>query len=297
MFLFMGQRKAFHALATMCRLLGVSPSGYYAWRGRAPSAHARRDEELTSRIRQVHQASRGTYGAPRVHAEMTLGQGLRCGRKRVARLMRAAGLAGVHRRRHRGITHRDPRRPLFPDRVQRNFTPPGPNQLWVADLTQHRTAEGWLYAGVVLDAFSRRVIGWAMGERPVADLAVHAVTMAVRQRRPRVGTVHHSDHGSQYTALGFGRTLRAAGLAGSMGKVGDARDNAVAESFFATLQTELLDRCAWQTRRQLQTAFFDYVEVFYNRQRRHSTLGYLSPVAYERRSNPHQESAMLRPTA
>ncbi len=297
MFLFMGQHKAAHSLVTMCRLLGVSPSGFYAWRCRAPSAHAQRDAELTLRIRQVHQASRETYGAPRVHAEMTLGHGLRCGRKRVARLMRAAGLMGVHRRRYRGMTRRDPRRPLFPDRVQRDFTPPEPNRLWVADLTQHRTAEGWLYAGVVLDAFSRRVIGWAMGERPVTELAVNAVTMAVRKRRPGVGTVHHSDHGSQYTALSFGRTLRGAGMKGSMGSIGDARDNAVAESFFATLQTELLDRYAWQTRQQLQTAFFDYVEVFYNRQRRHSTLGYLSPAEYERRWNAHQQSTMLRPTA
>ena len=180
--------------------------------------------------------------------------------------------------------------------MQRDFTPAAPNRLWVADLTQHRTAEGWLYAGVVLDAFSRRVIGWAMDERPIVELAINALTMAVRNRRPSAGTVHHSDHGAQYTALAFGKTLRAASMQGSMGSVGDALDNAVAESFFATLQTELLDRHAWQTRRQLQTAFFDYVEVFYNRRRRHSRLDYLSPAEYEGRWNAQQQSAaMLQP--
>lgn len=294
MFRFMAREKAQHSVVTMCRLLSVSLSGFYAWRCRAPSAHAQRDAALTARIRRIHQASRTTYGAPRVHAELRLGQDVRCSRKRIARLMRAAGITGIHRRRSRGCTRRDPRRPLFPDHVQRDFTPLAPNRLWVADLTQHRTNEGWLYAGVVLDAFSRRVIGWALDERPLTDLAVNAVTMAVRNRRPCPGTVHHSDHGAQYTALAFGKTLQAAGMQGSMGRVGDALDNAVAESFFATLQTELLDRRPWQTRQELQTAFFDYVEAFYNRQRRHSTLGYLSPAEYEGRWNARQHAGILR---
>jgi transposase InsO family protein len=278
MFLFVAQEKAHHPVTRLCRLLGVSPSGYYAWRRRGPSTRARRDAELMAQIQRVHQASRGVYGAPRVHAELTLGHGIACGRKRVARLMRTAGLVGVHRRRHHGMTRRDPRRSLFPDRVRRDFTPPAPDRLWVADLTQHRTAEGWLYAGVVLDAFSRRVIGWAMGDRPVTELAVNGLTMAIRNRRPELGTVHHYDHGAQYTGLAFGRTLQAAGLQGSMGHVGDALDNAVAESFLATLQTELLDRRSWSTRQQLRSAIFDYIKGFYNRQRRHSTLGYLSPA-------------------
>ncbi|MCH7706834.1 MAG: IS3 family transposase, partial [Chloroflexi bacterium] len=244
-----------------------------------------------------HQASRGSDGAARVRAGLTLGQGIACGRKRVARLMRVVGLAGIHRRRHHGMTRRDPRRPLFPDRVQRDFTPSAPDRLWVADLTQHRTAEGWLYAGVVLDAFSRRVIGWAMDERPITGLAVNSLRMAVRNRRPGPWTVHHSDHGAQYTALAFGRALQAAGLQGSMGHVGSALDNAVAESFFATLQTELLDRHSWSTRQQLRSAIFDYIEGFYNRQRRHSTLGYLSPAEYERRWNDQGTSVMLGPAA
>jgi transposase InsO family protein len=297
MFLFVTQEKAHHSVTRLCRLLGVSTSGYYAWRCRGPSARARRDAELVARIEHVHRVSRGIYGAPRIHAELTLGQDIACGRKRVARLMRVAGLSGVHRRRRHGMTRRDPRRPLFPDRVQRDFTPSAPNRLWVADLTQHRTSEGWLYAGVVLDAFSRRVIGWAMDERPVTELAVNGLTMAVRNRRPGPGAVHHSDHGAQYTALAFGRTLQAAGLQGSMGRVGDALDNAVAESFFATLQTELLDRWSWSTRQQLRSAIFDYIEGFYNRHRRHSTLGYLSPAEYERRWKDQRTSAMLSPIA
>ncbi len=297
MFLFVTQEKAHHSVTRLCRLLGVSTSGYYAWRCRGPSARARRDAELVARIEHVHRVSRGIYGAPRIHAELTLGQDIACGRKRVARLMRVAGLSGVHRRRRHGMTRRDPRRPLFPDRVQRDFTPSAPNRLWVADLTQHRTSEGWLYAGVVLDAFSRRVIGWAMDERPVTELAVNGLTMAVRNRRPGPGAVHHSDHGAQYTALAFGRTLQAAGLQGSMGRVGDALDNAVAESFFATLQTELLDRWSWSTRQQLLSAIFDYIEGFYNRHRRHSTLGYLSPAEYERRWKDQRTSAMLSPIA
>lgn len=294
MFRFVAEQKAQHPVRTLARLLGVSPSGYYAWRQRGPSPQAQRDAELSTCIRAIHQASRGTYGAPRVHAELRLGQGIRCGRKRVARLMHTAGLAGIHRRHTRGCTRRDPRRPLFPDRVRRDFQPLAPNRLWVADLTQHRTLEGWLYAGVVLDAFSRRVIGWALDQRPLTELTVNAVCMAVRNRRPPAGTVHHSDHGAQYTAVRFGVTLQAAGLQGSMGGLGDARDNAVAESFFATLQTELLDRQVWRTRQQLQTAFFEYVEVFYNRQRRHSTLGYLSPVEHERRWDAQQQVAYTR---
>src|SRR5690625_3496851 len=183
-----------------------------------------------------------------MHAELTLGMGLRCSKNRVARLMGLAGLEGVHRRKHRGMTRRRPGAPLRPDLVNREFCAPAPNRLWVADMTQHKTGEGWLYVAAVVDAFSRRVVGWAMGDRPVADLAVKAVNMAVWNRRPGRGVIHHSDHGSQYTALSFGRTLRNEGIVGSMGTVGDALDNALAESFFATLQTELLDRHCWPTR-------------------------------------------------
>lgn len=264
-------------------MLGVSTSGYYAWRRRGPSARAIGDAELTERIVLIHEASGGIYGAPRVHAELVMGQGIRCSRKRVARLMREAGLVGVHRRRRRGTTRRDPARQPHPDLVRRVFTPTEPNRLWVADLTQHATVEGWLYTAAVLDVFSRLVVGWAMGERPVAELVVDALNMALWNRRPGPGLIHHSDHGAQYTSLVFTRRLQETGILGSMGTVGDALDNAVAESFFATLQTELLDRRSWPTRQALSSAIFAYVEGFYNRRRRHSALGYLSPAEFERK--------------
>jgi len=267
----------------MCRFLGVSTSGYYAWVGRGPSSRARQDEELLGRIRKIHKDSRGIYGAPRIHAELVLGHGVRCSRKRVARLMRVAGLVGVHRRRLHGCTRRDEKKQPQPDLVQRQFERSGPNQLWVADLTQHRTGEGWLYLATVLDVFSRPVVGWATDGRAKAELVVNALNMAVWNRRPGQGVIHHSDHGSQYTSVAFTERLDKVGLKGSMGTVGDALDNAAAESFFATLQTELLDQGRRATRRELTTALFDYIEVFYNRVRRHSALGQLSPEEYERK--------------
>jgi putative transposase len=265
----------------MCRHLGVSTSGYYAWRGRPLSARALADAELTARIDKIYAQSRGTYGAPRVHAELALDYGVRCGRKRVARLMRCAGLEGVHRRRRQGLTKRDPRAEPSEDLVERAFRPTEPDSLWVADITQQRCWDGWLYVAVVIDAFSRRVVGWSMAEHLRTELVLDALNMAVAHRRPDPGVVHHSDHGCQYTSLAFGRRLREAGVVGSMGSVGDCFDNAVAESFFATLECELLDRRSWPTRRELATEVFDFVEVFYNRRRRHSTLGYLSPADYE----------------
>ena len=229
-FRFVAREKAQHPVRILCRVLEVSTSGFYHWLRRGPSARERRDAALLSLLRTLHRTSRGTYGVPRMYAELTLGQGLRCSRKRVARLMRAAGLLGIHRRRLHGITRREPRRPLFPDLVARQFLPAQPNRLWVADLTQHRTGAGWFYAGVVLDAFSRRVVGWSTGERPDAALAVDALTLAVNQRRPGPGRVHHSDHGALYTSLTFGHTLQAAGIHGSMGRLGSAYDNAVASA-------------------------------------------------------------------
>jgi len=273
----------------MCKVLAVSRSGYYAWRSRGQSARTDQDAELLRRIRDIHEESRGTYGAPRIHAELVLGQGIRCSRKRVARLMRLAGLVGVHRRRSGRRARRAKNQQRQPDLVGRDFTSPGPDRLWVADLTQHMTGEGWLYLATVLDVFSRRVVGWAMGSRATTELALRALDMAVWNRGPRPGVIHHSDHGSQYTSLAFTARMSEAGVLGSMGTVGDALDNAAAESFFATLQTELLDRFSWPTRQSLMTAIFSYIEGFYNRKRRHSTLGYLSPKDYER--------VMLKPKA
>lgn len=282
-----------HPIAMMCRVLGVSTSGYYAWRVRDVSARARHDTKLRTLIVEIHQASRGTYGAPRIQAELALGHGIHCSKKRIARLMREAGLIGVHRRRLHGCTRRDPSREAYPDLVHREFTAAAPDQLWVGDLTQHPTDEGWLYLAVVIDAFSRMVVGWAMGNRAVADLVVDAVNMAVWNRRPAGGVIHHSDHGAQYTSLVFGRRLQEAGILGSMGTVGDALDNAVAESFYATLQTELLDRQSWPTRPRLRSAIFEYIEVFYNRRRRHSTLGYLSPAEFDHNSQSRAKTAVI----
>ncbi len=238
---------------------------------------------LTAKIRAIHEASRGTYGPPRILAELRDEHDIRTSRKRVARLMRAAGLKGVDRRKNQAKPKPNPKRPVFDDLLGRNFTTTAPNRTWIADITQHMTAEGWLYLSVVLDLFSRKVVGWAMGDHLRGELVICALEMAVLTRNPERGLVHHSDHGSQYTSLAFGKHLKDAGILGSMGTVGEALDNAVVESFFASLQTEVLDRYGWESRAQLRTAIFEYLEVFYNRQRRHSALGYLTPAEFERR--------------
>ena len=268
-------------MATLCRLLGVSRSGYYAWRQRPPSARARADQELTRQIRAIHEQSRGTYGAPRIGAELRE-RGVVCSRKRVARLLRLAGLQGCHRRKGPAAP-RTPGLPLAPDLVQRQFTAAAPDRLWVADITYVPTWAGFLYLAVVLDVHSRRVVGWAMADHLRSELVIEAVDMAVWRRRPTEGVIHHSDQGSQYTSLAFGRRLREAGLLVSMGSRGDCFDNAAVESFFATLECELLARHRFPTRSAGRLALFDYIEGFYNTQRRHSALGYLSPAAYERR--------------
>jgi putative transposase len=276
------QEKPHHAVSLLCRVLGVSRAGYYAWMRRPPSARARTDAELTAQIRAIHQRSRGTYGAPRIQAELRLDQAIHIGRKRVARLLRTAGLQGGHRRRRRGLTRRDPQAAPAPDLVGRRFTADAPDRVWTADITYIPTWSGWLYLAVVLDVFSRRVVGWAMADHLRTELVVDALEMALWNRQPKPGLVHHSDQGCQYTSLAFGRRLRQAGLVASMGSVGDAYDNAVTESFFATLECELLDRTRFATRTQARTAIFDYLEGFYNSHRRHSTLGQRSPADYER---------------
>ena len=279
-------------IATLCRVLGVSPSGYYAWIERPPSARARADEILLEQIHAVHARSRGTYGARRIRVELRE-QGMCCARKRVARLMRQAGLAGAQRRRYRGTTRQDREAIAAPDLVKRDFTAFGPDQLWVADITYVPTGEGWLYLATVLDAWSRRIVGWAMGEALRTELVVEALNMAVWNRRPAAGVVHHSDRGAQYTSVTFSRRCREAGVVPSIGSIGDALDNALAEAFFATLETELLMRHKFATRKAARLALFDFIEGFYNSHRRHSALEYLSPAEFERRqwqrSEVHQE--------
>jgi putative transposase len=281
---FIAEEEAHHPVALSCRVLGVSRAGYYAWRGRPPSARARADAELTAAIHRLHAASRGVYGSPRIHADLQA-EGRRHGRKRVARLMRQAGLAGCHRRRRRPrTTVADPAAAAAPNLVQRDFRPVAPDRLWLADITYIATGEGWLYLAAVLDAFSRRVVGWALADHLRTELVLEALDLALAGRRPAAGLIHHSDRGCQYAAVAFGRRLRAAGLVPSMSRTANCWDNAVAESFFATLKRELVDRPdrpAWPTRAAARQALFEYVEVFSNRRRRHSTLGYLSPAAYE----------------
>jgi len=287
-FRFMDAQKADFGVRFMAPRLGVSTSGFYGWRHRQvnPAARTLANRALTGTILEIWRQSRGTYGSPRVWAELRLGQGIRVGRKRVERLMRIAGIEGVYRRRRPGCTRRNPDTVPSDDLVNRRFTVTGPDRLWVADITEHPTGEGKVYLAVVIDAWSRRVIGWSIADHLRSELVVDALDMAIWRRRPHTGVVHHSDHGTQYTSWAFGQRLRAAGVLGSMGTVGDALDNAMAESFFGTLQLELLDRSHWDTRRELAAAIFEYIEAFYNPQRRHSSIEDLSPIDYEHRHTP-----------
>jgi len=278
----MKAHQAAHSIATMCRVLGVSASGYYAWHGRGASARAQTDAQLLEQIRAFHRQSRGTYGAPRIHRDLRAA-GVRVGRKRVARLLTAAGLRGVSRRKWPVTTVRVAHARPAPDLVQRAFTATGPDQLWVGDITYIPTATGMLYLAVVLDVWSRRVIGWAMATHLRTGLVLAALDMAIAQRRPQ-GVIHHSDQGCQYTAIEFGRRCREAQVRPSMGSVGDCYDNALCESFFATLECELLARVTWRTPAEAQTAVFEFIEGWYNTTRRHSALDYLSPRDFERQA-------------
>lgn len=269
------------SVVRMCRVLEVSPSGFYAWQRRQLSQRAETDFVLRERIQHIHTASHGTYGAPRIHAELRAG-GMRTGKKRVARLMRSAGLAGRCPKRFRRTTI-PPTQPTAPppDLVRRAFNPSGPDRLWVADITYINTWEGWLYLAVVLDAFSRRVVGWALADHLRTELASHALQMALAARRPACGLIHHSDRGSQYLSAAYVGLLTPQGARSSVGQPGTCWDNAVAESFFATLKTELVHRATWPTRQHARSAIFTYLEGFYNPRRRHSRLGYLSPADFE----------------
>ena len=273
--------RACHRVATMCRVLGVSPSGYYAWRRRAPSRRAATDDALRADIRRHHRASYGTYGRPRIHADLA-DEGWQIGAKRVARLMRAEGLRGVTRRKGTVTTVPGEERRPQPDLVERDFTASAPNQLYVADITYIPTWAGFLYLAVVLDVFSRRIVGWRMATHLRSELVRDALDMALWQRRAS-GVIHHSDQGCQYTAIDFGERCREAGVRPSMGSVGDCYDNAMAESFFATLECELLQRTRFRDPEEARRAVFEYIEGWYNPRRRHSAIGYQSPLRYERR--------------
>jgi putative transposase len=276
----MSANQAEFPIVTMARVLGVSASGYHAWRCRSPSARAVEDKMLLKRVRTVHATSRETYGSPRIHAELRA-TGSRHGRKRIARLMRAAALTGASRRR-KGVTttRRDKDARPAPDLVDRDFSAVGPDKLWVADITFVPTANGFMYLAVVLDAWSRKIVGWSMANHLRTGLVLDALEMAIGQRRPG-DVIHHSDQGSQYTSLAFGGRCREAGVRPSMGSVGDAYDNAMCESFFATLECELLERRRFASQVEAKMACFSFIEGWYNPVRLHSALGYRSPMAYE----------------
>jgi putative transposase len=265
-------------VAVACRILKVSRSGYYEWLSRPVSERDWDDAHLLDEIKDVHVASRATYGAPRVHAELKLGRGHRIGRKRVARLMRTERLQGIcHRRKGR---HR-PAPAVHDDLVKRSFSAERPDQLWCTDITEHPTREGKVYCAAILDVFSRRIVGWSIADHIRSELVVDALQMATWRRQPEPGAILHSDRGAQYTSWIFGHRLREAGLLGSMGRVASSVDNTMMESFWSTMQRELLDRQRWDTRAELSSAIFEWIEAFYNPVRRHTSIGDLSPIEFE----------------
>lgn len=265
-----------------CRVLRVSRSGYYEWRDRPCSDRIQENELLVKYIEQIHTDSRGTYGSPRVHAELTLGLGMTVNRKRVARLMRQAGIQGLYRRKRSWTTVRDPATEPAPDLVNRHFTVDEPDRLWITDITEHPTDQGKVYCAAVMDAYSRLIIGWSINSHMRTELVTDALGMAIIRRKPaNDSTILHSDHGSQYTSWAFGQRLRTAGLLASMGTVGDCYDNAMMESFWGTLQLEVLDRNPWKNRDELANAIFEWIECWYNPKRRHSSIGMHSPATFE----------------
>ena len=281
-FRFIVAEKASHSISIMCRVLEVSRSGYHAWTRRPLGPRAVEDARLTARIRELHTKRREVYGSPRIWSDLVVDDGERIGRKRVERLMRQAGLSGLIVKKWKATTIRVPGVRVADDLLDRNFAAGAPNRCWVADITYLRTWEGWLYLVAVQDLFSRRIVGWAMADHMRAELVTDALQMALTNRRPERGLIWHSDQGSQFVSLAFGQKARAAGIAQSMGSRGDCFDNAVAESFFATLKKELINRRSWPTKAELRTEVFDYIETFYSRERRHSTLGQRSPADYEK---------------
>jgi transposase InsO family protein len=283
-FAFIAAEKAYFPIALMCRLLAVSRAGFYAWRQRPMAPRTRQDQTLAVAVAAIYTDNHGRYGSPRVQMELR-GRGQRSGRKRIARLMRLQGLRARPRRRYRTTTDSRHDLPVCPNLLARRFAVAQPNTVWVTDMTYIWTPQGWLYLAVIIDLFSRRVVGWSMSERIDRKLALDALRMALAQRRPPHGLIHHSDRGSQYASEDYQQLLAQHGLRCSMSRRGDCWDNAVAESFFASLKLELVYQVQWPSRAAARTALFEYLELFYNRRRRHSSLGYLSPVEFERRDH------------
>ncbi len=279
-FSFIAAKSGDFPITWMCRRLFISTAGYYRWTKRLPSKRARADEQLGPVIRASHAASGGTYGSPRITRDLKAA-GKPVGRKRVARLMREHGLVGQTRRRFRRTTDSDHGLPTAANLVARDFNPTAPNAVWAADITYIRTWQGWLYLAVVIDLFSRRVVGWAIADHMRTELVLTALTDAFKARQPGTGLIHHSDRGSQYASHAYRAALNGHGAISSMSRRGDCWDNAVVESFFGTLKQELLYRRAWPTQQAAIAAIGEYIERFYNARRRHSSLGYLCPLEYE----------------
>jgi putative transposase len=283
-------QKALFPVCFMCEQWGVSRSGYSAWKRRPESERRKSDRALSEVVTAVHRDSRGTYGSPRVHAELHA-RGQRVSRKRVARLMGEQGLAARRRRRYVATTDSRHQQPVAPNVLERRFRPGQPNNTWVTDITYVTTRQGWLYLAVVLDLFSRKVVGWSMSQNIDRHLVLGALDMALEGRQPPRGLLHHSDRGSQYASADYRQALAARGIECSMSRKGNALDNAVVESFFSTLKQELVYTTDFATHEQARLALFEYIEVFYNRQRRHSTLGYVSPVQFELAALPQKLAA------
>lgn len=277
---FIAEHRQQYPISTMCRVLEVSVSGFYAWQQRAPSHRSQENTRVGERIVRIYRQNRQVYGSPRIHAVLQK-EGQRGGKRRVARLMRELGLSAKLRKHRTRTTDSQHEQPVAPNLLNREFTATAPTTKWVADITAIWTAEGWLYLAVVLDIYSRMVIGWAMDAHRDEALVEQAARMALARRQPAPGLLHHSDRGSQYTAADYRVFLASFGVILSMSGKGDCYDNALMESFFGTLKTECVDRQSFTTRSQARQAIFEYVEAFYNRQRLHSSLGYVSPVIYE----------------
>jgi putative transposase len=286
-FEFIDAQKAHFPVDFMCEQLGVSRSGYYAWKERPESERDKADRALAEVVTRIHHDSRGTYGSPRVHAELRA-RGQRVSRKRVARLMNEQGLAARKRRRFVQTTDSRHNQPVASNLLERNFSPGQPNSTWATDITYVGTRQGWLYLAVVLDLFSRKVVGWSMSEHIDRHLVLNALDMALKGRQPPRGLLHHSDRGSQYASTDYQQALAARGIQCSMSRKGNCWDNAVVESFFSSLKLELVYTTDFATHEQARLALFEYIEVFYNRQRRHSSLGYVSPVDFELAALPHK---------
>ncbi len=274
------RRRHRYPIRMMCRLLNVSRSGYYAWRTRPESARVKRDRELIPQIKRIYAQSKGVYGSPKIHAEL-IDEGYRVGRHKVAQLMRLERLRGCPKRRFRVTTQRDPAHAVAKNLLKQNFSTDAPNQRWVADITYLSTHQGWLYLAVVMDLYSRRIVGWSMSRRMSRRLVIDALRMAVGARQPDRDLVHHSDRGGQYTSDDFRNELAKHGIKCSMSSTGNCYDNAVAESFFGLLKRERVNRVRYRTRDEARADVFDYIEVFYNRKRRHGYLGNISPADFE----------------